>query len=178
MLRILHLLFILSLFGCEVFVLETKTLTLSGKYVLNRLDVTNVDQPTEKDSLYIIGDIFVDKETLPYPFDSMVMNRFYIHLDEASIRMNWIGVDFGGRDIWEYGQSPNYIFYSVLNNNTYNNGYIQFTYKTKQNIHRTLTFHIEHDGLEDLQLKTTGSWVRGKDGGNKILTFYFTRVGP
>lgn len=164
--------------GCEVFVLETKTLTLSGKYVVNKLDITNVDQQTSRDSIYTVGDLYYAKGLVPDPFDSILINRFYIHLDEASIRMNLLGVDFGGRDLWEYGSKPDYIFYSIFNNNTYNNGYIQFSYHTRNKEFRTLTFLIEHDGLEYLQLKSVGTWLRGKDGQKQVMTLYLTRVGP
>lgn len=175
---ILYFFISILLFSCEMFVLDTKTLSLSGKYVVNKLDVTNVDQSTEKDSIYTIGDTYYATGQIPHPFDTIKINRFYIHLDESSIRMNWLGVDFGGRDIWEYGNSNNPIFYNVLHNTTYNNGYLQFSYETKNKEFRTLTFLIEHDGLETLQLKSSGIWLKGKDGQKKVLTFYLTRVGP
>lgn len=161
-----------------MFVLETQTLSLSGKYVVNRLDITNVDQTTSEDSTYRIGDVFYTKNEFPDPFDSIAINKFYIHLDESSIRMNWLGVDFGGRDIWEYGGKNNPIFYNVFNNTSYTYGYLQFSYETKNEELRTLTFLIEEDGLEALQLKSSGVWLRGKDGQKKLMTLYLTRVGP
>lgn len=174
------LLFILSVLfsSCEMFVLETQTLSLSGKYVVSRLDVTSVDQTTSKDSIYRIGDVYIEKTEFPDPFDSIPINRFYIHLDESSIRMNWLGVDFGGRDIWEYGNRNKPIFYSVFNNTTYSYGYLQFSYETRNKELRTLTFLIEEDGLETLQLKSSGFWLRGKDGQKKVMTLHLTRVGP
>lgn len=176
--QIFYFLYLISFFSCEMFVLDTQTLTLSGKYVVSKLDITNVDQTTEKDSIYTIGDTYYAKNQTPHPFDSIVINRFYIHLDESSIRLNLLGVDFGGRDIWEYGSYDNPIFYSVFHNTSYSNGYLQFSYKTKKGELKTLTFLIEHDGLETLQLKNSGIWLRGKDGQKQIMTLYLTRVGP
>jgi hypothetical protein len=91
--------------------------------------------------------------------------------------MNLLGVGTSGNDIWEYGSSPNLIFYRVLNNTTYNHGYLQFDYEN-QTGSKTLTFHIEEDGIETLQIQSTGSWVRGKFGEKQVLTFVWTRVGP
>lgn len=175
---ILFLSVLFSLFSCQMFVLETQTLSLSGKYVVSRLDITNVDQTTSKDSIYRIGDVYYANNEFPDPFDSIPINRFYIHLDESSIRMNWLGVNFGGRDIWEYGQKNSPIFYSVFNNTSYTYGYLQFSYETKGKEFKTLTFLIEEDGLETLQLKSSGLWLKGKDGQKKVMTLYLTRVGP
>ena len=171
------LIFSLLIFtSCEKFVVNSSDLTLSGKYKLSLLDVTSVDQNITKDSLYRPGSVYVNSN-LPKPFDSIILNRFYIHLDYSSLRMNLLGVAPSGRDIWEYGNSPNEIFYRVLNNTAYNHGYLQFDYDTNSGS-KTLTFHIEEDGVESLQLQSTGSWVRGKFGEKQILTFVWTRVGP
>jgi hypothetical protein len=156
---------------------NTKTLTLSGKYVVSKLDVTSVDQNQSKDSLYTIGTTYINKYIMP-PFDSIPINRFYIQMDYASIRMNLLGVTPYGRDIWEYGQSPNEIFYNVLGNNSLMNAYLQFTYKTKEGGAQTMTFLIEDDGLESLQLKSSGMWINGKFGEKQVITMSLTRVGP
>lgn len=168
--------FLLLLTSCERYALPISDLTLSGKYKLSLLDVTYVDQNGSRDSLYRTGTVFLNPN-LPKPFDSIVVNRFYIHLDYSTIRMNLLGVSPYGSDIWEYGLPPNNIFYRVLNNNTYNHGYLQFDYLDRGST-KTLTFHIEEDGLETLQLQSSGSWVRGKNGEKQILTFVWTRVGP
>ena len=75
-----------------------------------------------------------------------------------------------GRDIWEYGMAPNEIYYRILNNNSYSNGFIQFTYESKPNDARTLTFLIEDDGFETLQLKSSGAWFDGKMGQKQMMT--------
>lgn len=170
------LIFCILLISCEKYVLPISTLTLSGKYKLALLDVTSVDQNITKDSLYRIGSVYINR-SLPKPFDSMVINRFYIHLDYSTIRMNLLGVSRQGRDIWQFGNAPNEIFYRIINNDAYNYGYLQFDYEASALINR-LTFHIEEDGLESLQLQTSGQWAKGELGEKQILTFYFTRVGP
>jgi hypothetical protein len=174
----LYILLILFLFtSCEKFSLETSDVTLSGKYVVSKLDITNVDQSQTRDSLYTIGDTYLNK-MMPDPFDSMVINRFYIHFDYSTVRMNLQGVNPTGRDIWEYGSSPNEIFYRIIGNNTYNNGFLQFDYVASDKSVRTLTFLIEDDGFESLQLKSAGGWFRGKFGEKQVMTLYLTRVGP
>lgn len=174
--NLIFLPFIFILFGCEQFVVETSDVTLSGKYVVSRLDITNVDQSTEKDSLYIIGTTY--NGVMPKPFNSIKINRFYIHFDYSTIRMNLLGVDPYGRDIWQYGSHPNEIFYQILNNNSYYSGHVRFTYESEPGKTNTLIFLIEDDGYETLQLKSSGTWLRGKDGQKQVMTLYLTRVGP
>lgn len=174
----LYLLLILFLFtSCEKFVLETSDITLSGKYVISKVDITSVDQNQVRDSLYTVGDTYVNK-MIPDPFDSIVVNRLYLHLDYSTVRMNLLGVSPSGRDIWEYGSSPDNIFYRIINNNSYNNGFLQFDYVASDKSIRTLTFLIEDDGFESLQLKSAGSWFKGKFGEKQVMTLYLTRVGP
>ena len=156
---------------------DTKTLTLSGKYVVSKIDVTSVDQNQSKDSLYTIGATYINKSIMA-PFDSIPVNRFYIQMDYASIRMNLLGVTPYGRDIWEYGQSPNEIFYRVIGNNSLMNAYLQFTYNTKEGGTQTMTFLVEDDGLESLQLKSSGMWTNGKFGEKQVITMSLTGVGP
>lgn len=169
---------LLSLFlvSCERYVLPISDLTLSGKYKLALLDVTSVDQNTSRDSLYKPGSVYLNPN-LPAPFDSLVINRFYIHLDYSTIRMNLLGVNPNGNDVWQFGNPPNYIFYRVLNNTAYNHGYLQFDYRVNDKV-KNLTFHIEEDGVESLQLQSVGQWVIGELGEKQVLTFVWTRVGP
>lgn len=162
--------------SCEQYVLPISDLTLSGKYKLALLDVTSVYQNTSRDSLYRPGAIYLNPN-LPKPFDSISINRFYIHLDYSTIRLNLLGVNSNGNDIWEFGNRPNLIFYRVLNNTAYNHGYLQFDYKVDNKV-KNLTFHIEEDGIETLQLQSVGQWVIGELGEKQVLTFVWTRVGP
>jgi len=163
--------------SCEKYVTERKDLTLSGKYVVSRLDVTNVDQNQSRDSLYTLGSTY-SNNLLPPPFDNIQINRFYIHLDYSTIRFGFKGVTYDGRDIWQYGASPNEIFYNVIMNTSYRNGYIQFTYTAANEITHTMTFLIEDDGFETLQLKSAGAWFDGKFGQKQVITLYLTRTGP
>ena len=171
------LIIILLLTSCERYVLERSDVTLSGKYVVSKLDITSVDQNTNRDSLYTIGSTYINS-ILPDPFDSISVNRFYIHMDYSTIRLNELGVSPVGQDIWEYGNSPNEIYYRVLGNTAYSKGYLQFDYVTKDGSARTMTFYIEDDGLESLQLKSSGAWFKGKFGEKQVMTLYLTRVGP
>ena len=168
---------LLVLFSCEKYVTRESTVTLSGKYVVSVLDITNVDQNETRDSLYTIGSVYKNP-LLPKPFDSIRINRFYIHLDYSTIKMNILGVTPDGRDIWQYGNSPNEIFYKIFGNNAYNNGYLQFTYNASNDYMRTMTFFIEDDNTEYLQLKSSGSWFKGKFGEKQVMTLRLTRVGP
>lgn len=172
---ILSLVFLLL--SCEAYVTEKSDLTLSGKYVVSKLHITNVDQNQTPDSLYLLGTTY-DNDAMPHPFDVIPINNFYIHFDYSTIRMKLLGVNQGGQDIWQYGTSPNEIFYRVLNNNAYDLGYIQFDYVTQNGSTRRITFHIEHDGYESLQLKSSGGWFNGKHGEKQVMTMYLTRVGP
>jgi hypothetical protein len=167
----------LSLTSCEKFSLERSDVTLSGKYVISKIDVTSIDQNTNHDSLYTVGSVYINP-ALPDPFDSIVINRFYWHMDYSKILLNDTGVTWGGRDMWEYGNHPNEIFYQILNNTTYSSGYLQFDYLTKNGSARRLTFYIEDDGIESLQLKSSGAWFKGKFGEKQVMTLYLTRVGP
>lgn len=174
--KIFFLLSLLILSSCERYVTEIKDLTLSGKYKLSLLDVTSVDQNVSRDSLYRPGTVYINRN-LPKPFDSLVINRFYIHLDYATIRLNLIGVTPDGLDIWEYGNPTHPIFYRVINNNSYFNGFLQFNYTT-QDLIRNMTFLIEDDGFESLQLQSAGLWAKGELGEKQVMTFVLTRVGP
>ena len=167
---------VLFLTSCERYALPISDLTLSGKYKLALLDVTAVDQNITRDSLYRPGTTYLNP-LLPPPFDSILINRFYIHMDYSTIRMNLIGTNPNGMDVWEYGNAPDLIFYRVLNNNTYNHGYLQFEYKVNTKVF-LLTFHIEEDGVESLQLQSSGQWAKGELGEKQVLTFVWTRVGP
>lgn len=171
------LLFVVLFSSCEKYVTERKDLTLSGKYVVSRLDITSVDQNQTKDAFYSLGTTYTNN-LLPPPFDNIRINRFYIHLDYSTIRFGFKGVSYDGRDIWQYGASPNEIFYNILSNNSYRNGYIQFTYASSNEITHTMTFLIEDDGFETLQLKSAGAWFDGKFGQKQVMTLYLTRTGP
>jgi hypothetical protein len=175
--KLFYILLLVLVFGsCEQFVMETRDITLSGKYVVSKIDVTNIGQGDGQDSLYLIGTTFTSRA--PKPFDTININRFYLHIDYSTIRINLIGQDIYGRDVWEFGNSPNQIFYQILNNNTYNNGFLRFSYESEPGKISTLIFLIEEDGIESLQLKSAGTWLIGDNGQRQIMTMLLTRIGP
>lgn len=175
--KTLLLLFILLLTSCEKYVTEIADLTLSGKYVVSKLEITNVGQNQTRDSLYLLGTSY-NNASLPKPFDSIKINNFYIHMDYSTIRMELLGVKPSGEDIWKYGNNPNPIFYRTFGRTPYSYGYIKFNYTTDDGSERTFIFQIEDDGYESLQLKSSGAWFNGKFGQKQVITMSLTRVGP
>lgn len=175
--RKLILLLGLILTSCEQYVTEIKDVTLSGKYVISKLEITNVDQNQTRDSLYLVGTSYVN-HNLPHPFDSISINNSYIHFDYATVRMKLLGVSNAGQDIWQYGTSPNEIFYRCFGRTPYHAGYLQYDYTSQSGGHPMVTFLIEDDGLESLQLKSSGAWFNGKFGQKQVMTLSLTRVGP
>ncbi len=171
------LVFSLLFISCERYITGLPTLSLSGKYVVSKVDITNVDQNETRDSLYLSGTKYLNSR-LPKPFDSITINRFYIHLDYSTIRMVNLGVTPDGRDVWKYGNSPDVIFYNTFGGTGYYNGYLQFNYITDDGSSRLITFLIEDDGAESLQLKSSGAWFNGKFGQKQVMTLSLIRVGP
>ena len=173
-------LIILTLFlltSCEKYVTEIKDVTLSGKYVISKVDITNVDQNQTRDSLYLSGTTYINT-ALPDPFDTIKINRSYIHFDYSTVRMDIRGVTQAGQDIWKYGNAPHEIFYEIFGATPYFSGYLQYDYDSESGSHPVITFIIEDDGLESLQLKTSGAWFSGKFGQKQVMTLSLTRVGP
>lgn len=175
--RILILILTLFLTSCERYVTEIKDLSLSGKYVVSKLEITNVDQNSTRDSLYLLGTTYINRN-LSSPFDTIKINNFYIHFDYSTVRMKLMGVTQAGQDIWQYGISPDWIFYRTFGTTAYHNGYIQYDYKSKNGSYPRVTFLIEDDGMESLQLKSSGGWFTGKEGQKQVMTLFLTRVGP
>lgn len=175
--KVIFLLFVVLLTSCEKYVTEIKDVTLSGKYVISKLEITNVDQNQTRDSLYLLGSTYINR-SLPHPFDKITINHTYIHFDYSTVRMGLLGVSPSGQDIWRYGTSPNEIFYKTFGGTPYNSGYIQYHYTSQNFGHTTVTFMIEDDGLESLQLKSSGAWFDGKMGQKQVMTISLTRVGP
>ena len=167
---------LLFLTSCQFYVTEIKDVTLSGKYVVSKLEITNVDQNQTKDEIYLIGDTYVNKN-LPHPFNNIKINNFYIHFDYSTVKMGEIRVE-NDRDIWDYGMPPKEIFYRVFGTTPFHSGYLEFDYLSKDGSRRSMKFIIEDDGLETLQLKSTGIWPNNQFGEKQVMTLYLTRVGP
>jgi len=148
----LILTFLVLLTSCERYVVEISDVTLSGEYVISKIDT--------KDSTYTTGSTYINN-TLPSPFDTIEINHFYIQMDYAQIYLNDTSVSSPRK--WEYKK-----FYRILGNNSYSSGYLQF------DLSREILFLIEEDGFESLQLKSAGDWF----GNKQAMTLYLTRIGP
>lgn len=170
------LIILLFLTSCQFYVTEIKDVTLSGKYVVSKLEITSVDQSNPRIEKFLIGQTYVN-DALGHPFNKIQINNFYIHFDYSTVRMDWIRTE-SGRDIWRYGMSPNEIFYRISGTTPFHSGYVQFDYISKDGSPRPLKFIIEDDGLESLQLKLNGIWSNGQFGEKQVITMSLTRVGP
>jgi len=119
---------------------------------------------------------------LPDPFDSIVVDNFYLHFDYSSIRMVWKDrMQNGQRDRWEYGESPNEIFYSRVpwSYDAFTLGKIQFGYKPNDmNSYRKIILQVDSDLLESIQLSGLEFAPYGKDGPHYRLILSLNRVGP
>lgn len=170
------LIILLFLTSCQFYVTEIKDVTLSGKYVVSKLEITSVDQSNPRIEKFFINQTYVNN-ALGHPFNKIQINNFYIHFDYSTIRMGEIQVE-DGRDIWEYGMSPKEIFYRVFGTTPFHSGYLEFDYLSKDGSRRSMKFIIEDDGLETLQLRSTGIWPNNQFGEKQTMTLFLTRVGP
>lgn len=161
--------------SCETYVTECATPSLSGKYVIGKVDIHSVKQDVSRDTVLFTSDLCLTP--LPYPFDSFYVDDLFIHFDGSSVRLNNYGVDGNGRDLWELGPS----FYSLYNCTPFYVGDLQFKYeftRDGQKFNPLLTFFVVDDGLEILVLKSKGVWP-SKEMGEKVdVTFYLYRTGP
>ena len=174
--RFKYIFLILFLFSsCEMYVTEKKTVTLSGKYVISKVRVQSADQNMSSDTNYLTMDMV--HTVMPYPFDTFMVDDLFIHFDYSQVMLNLDGVQAGGRDVWEIGPYKYWIF----NSTPYYSGDLQFSYEYFKGgqLHKpTLTFSIEDDGLEHIQLKSKGVWPSKEFGEQVIITFFLMRVGP
>lgn len=171
---------ILTLCSCEKYVTEVSDLTMSGKYVVSKLAVIQVINPTLTDTVYFSNDLFVNNN-LPDPFDSIKVNNFYIHFDYSTVRIGWIGTTNTGREIWKYGENPNFIFYNRVpwTFDAYTLGKIAYEYiPTDRNSVSRVVFQVESDLFETLQLSGFEFVSNNRMGTKSRLVFSLTRVGP
>ena len=171
------LIILLFLTSCQFYVTEIKDVTLSGKYVVSKLEITNVDQNQTPNKIYLVGDTYINNN-LSHPFNNIKINNFYLHFDYSTLRMDLRGVTKSGEDIWGYGVSPNEIFYKTFGTTPFHSGYLQYHYTSKTGDRVSMTFMIEDDGMETLQIKSSGAWFDGKFGQKQVMTMLLTRVGP
>lgn len=168
-----------SLTSCVKYVSGT-TVTLSGKYLINRITIKSVDQNTTGDSTYRSGDVYVDTSlNAPVPFDRIRVGYTFFHFDNVFINLRYLGVNnsMGGSDVWD----PRYqTSYWIWGNNQWQSGYLQFSYQDvlKTNAWHRFTFQITEDKHESLELTSSGIWPSYKFGEKKIMIINLTRVGP
>ena len=175
------LLFLPFFSSCEKFTTEISDLTLSGKYVVSKISVIQTSQATSPDTTYLSGSVLINR-FLPKPFDSIKVDNFYIHFDYSTVRMVWYNrISNGQRDRWEYGESPYEIMYWRVpySFDSYNFGKIQFDYRpSNRSSYVRITFQVDSDLLESLQLSGLEYAPYGKDGPHYRLILSLTRVGP
>jgi hypothetical protein len=164
------LLFCLSLFtliSCEKYVTEISTITLSGKYLLQKVSIVQIENPTDSMRNFDVGGMVINR-FLPDPFDSLKIGGFYMYFNYSSLRMNLLPRrQNDSRDIWEYGMPPDDIFYHRVpySFDAYTFGKIYFEYKPKgENSIRKIILNIDSDLTESLQLSGLDFSPFGKDG--------------
>jgi hypothetical protein len=174
----------LFLISCEKYTTEVSDLTMSGKYVVSKLQVLQITNPVGKDSTYLSNQTFVNS-SLPDPFDSIKVNDFYIHFTYSNVMIGWLGTYIDG-ERWKYGKSPNEkpndnIFYNRVpwTFDAYSLGKIQFQYKPlNKGVIFPVTLQVESDMFETLQLSGFEFTPNGANGTRYRLVMSLTRVGP
>ena len=163
--------------SCEKYVAGT-TVTLSGKYLINRITIKSVDQNTTGDSTYRSGDVYIDTSRVtPVPFDRIKVGYTFIHFGYDLINLRYVGVRADGSDIWDTRYQTSYW---IWGNNQWQSGYLQFSYTDvlKTNSLHKYTFQITEDKLESIELTSSGIWPSYKFGEKKVMIINLTRVGP
>jgi len=171
--------FLIGLTSCEKYVTNVSDLTISGKYVVSKLVVIETNNPNQGDTTYLSNQIFINN-SLPDPFDSIKVNDFYLHFDYSRVRIGLIGTNLG-REIWKYGDSPNYIFYNRVpwTFDAYTLGKISFEYVPMyRNSISRVVLQVDSDLLESIQLSGFEFISDNRLGTKKRLVFSLTRVGP
>jgi hypothetical protein len=174
------LLFCLSLFtliSCEKYVTEISTITLSGKYNLQKLSIVQIENPTDSIRNYFVGDMVINR-FLPDPFDTLKVGAFYMYFNYSTIRMN-LTRRINESDIWEYGMPPNEIFWSRVpfSFDAYTYGKITFLYKPKdEGSFRKVILNIDSDLAESLQLSGLDFSPYGKNGPKYRYIFHLKRT--
>ena len=174
------LLFCLSLFtliSCEKYVTETSTITLSGKYLLQKLSIVQIENPTDSIKNFVVGDMVINR-FLPDPFDTLRVGAFYLDFNYSDLRMNFLRRT-NERDVWEYGMSPDFIFYHrvPLSFDAYTFGKITFVYLPKdEKSYRKIVLSIDSDLAESLQLSGLDFSPHGRNGPKYRYVFHLKRT--
>ena len=175
--KLLFLLILFFLSSCEKYVTETSTITLSGKYLLQKLSVVQIENPTDSIRNFVVGDMVINK-FLPDPFDTLKVGAFYMDFNYSDLRMNYLRRT-NERDVWEYGMSPNEIFWTRIpfSFDAYTFGKITFMYLPKdESSYRKIILSIDSDLAESLQLSGLDFSPYGKNGPKYRYVFHLKRT--
>lgn len=170
-------LILLMLSSCEKYVTDTSTITLSGKYLLQKLSVVQIENPTDSIRNFVVGDMVINR-FLPDPFDTLKVGAFYMDFTYSDLRMNFLRRT-NERDVWEYGMAPNEIFWSRVpfSFDAYTFGKITFMYVPKdENTYRKIILSIDSDLAESLQLSGLDFSPYGKNGPKYRYVFHLKRT--
>ncbi len=175
--KLLFFLILFMLTSCEKYVTETSTITLSGKYLLQKLSIVQIENPTDSIRNFVVGDVVINR-FLPDPFDTLKVGAFYLDFNYSDLRMNFLRRT-NERDVWEYGMSPDFIFYHrvPLSFDAYTFGKITFMYLPKdESSYRKIILSIDIDLAESLQLSGLDFSPYGKNGPKYRYVFHLKRT--
>jgi hypothetical protein len=171
--------------SCEKFVLETSDVTLMGLYVVDYVDVIGNNGGT--DTSFHSGQVF-DNTIFPPPFNRIKTNDFNINFENngfvGNFMMIWTNKKTSpmGKPQWLYDTRISlYDEFSIYGNTSYNLGTLVLRYTDTSNknpVKRTMTFIIERDGFESLQLLSVNSYPYGPYGTSSRFRIYLTRIHP
>ena len=163
--------------SCEKYVTDTSTITLSGKYLLQKLSIVQIENPTDSIKNFVVGDMVINR-FLPDPFDTLKVGAFYLDFNYSDLRMNFLRRT-NERDVWEYGMSPDFIFYHrvPLSFDAYTFGKITFVYLPKnEKSYRKIVLSIDSDLAESLQLSGLDFSPHGRNGPKYRYVFHLKRT--
>lgn len=175
--KLLFFLILFMLTSCEKYVTETSTITLSGKYLLQKLSIVQIENPTDSIRNFVVGDMVINR-FLPDPFDTIKVGAFYMDFNYSDLRMNFLRRT-NERDVWEYGMSPDFIFYHrvPLSFDAYTFGKITFVYLPKdEKSYRKIILSIDSDLAESLQLSGLDFSPHGRNGPKYRYVFHLKRT--
>ena len=170
-------LILFMLTSCEKYVTDTSTITLSGKYLLQKLSIVQIENPTDSIKNFVVGDMVINR-FLPDPFDTLRIGAFYLDFNYSDLRMNFLRRT-NERDVWEYGMSPDFIFYHrvPLSFDAYTFGKITFVYLPKdEKSYRKIVLSIDSDLAESLQLSGLDFSPHGRNGPKYRYVFHLKRT--
>lgn len=181
--KVILLLLVFVLTSCEKYVTEISDVTVAGLYVVSEVEVVSTNPQYSTNISYHGGQIFQDND-LPQPFNYIKTNDFNIKFENNGFVGNF-GLIWTNKSqpnqipIWYYDTmySNNGDGFRIFGNNAYNLGYLILNYSSP-NQRYNMSFLIEKDGYESLQLLSSGTYPLGQYGENKKIRLYLTRIHP